>query len=214
MNLDDVIEGWRSQDASTIYGVVDKARLHQLMREQQAKLEKQWRGERWVMYVAMALFLGTSMQILAIMIYPYDDDVLIVWDYFVGVVALAAAVTLAGAMYTLIRTRQLREQGFGDSLRDHLRRRLAQLDDAAKGETRVGFTCLVAGLIFCWAMPAGQDRIHAVPWSEIFVPSPVVLALLVGFLGWVFFRSIPRSRRQTLARKRHLEALLKELEGE
>ena len=34
MNLDDVIEGWRSQDASTLYGVVDKTRLHEVLRQE------------------------------------------------------------------------------------------------------------------------------------------------------------------------------------
>ena len=74
---------------------------------------------------------------LAGMIFPDDDLVLIVWDYFVGFVAVAAGITLTGAMFSLIRTRQMREQGFGGSLRDHLRRRLAQLDDRARIETRV-----------------------------------------------------------------------------
>jgi hypothetical protein len=214
MNLEDLIEGWRSQDASTLYGVVDKTRLHQVLRQEQAKLEKQWRGERWVMYAASALFLITSGLYLAIMIYPYDDDVLIVWDYVVGVVGVAAAITLTGAMFSLIRTRQAREQGFGDSLRDHLGRRLAQLDDEATVETRVGFICLVAGLIFCWAMPAAGDRINDVPWSEIFLPAPLVIVLILGLVCWVFFRSMPRSRQRMLSRKHQLEALLKELDGQ
>jgi hypothetical protein len=213
MNLDDVIEGWRSQDASTLYGVVDKTRLHQVLRQEQAKLEKQWRGERWVMYTASALFLITSGLNLAIMIDP-NDDVLIVWDYIVGVAGVAAAIVLVGALFALRRIRQAREQGFDVSLRDYLRRRLAQLDDEATRESRVGFTALVAGLIFMWAIPTAQERINEVPWDEIYLPSPLVIVLILGFLCWVFFRSIPRNRQRTLSRKRQIEALLKELDGQ
>jgi hypothetical protein len=215
MNLDDVIEGWRSQGTSTFYGVVDKTQLHQLLQQKQTKLEKQWRGERWAMYAASALFLIVSGLNLANIIYPADDDVvLIVWDYVVGVVGVAAAITLVGAMLALLRIRQAREQGFGDSLRDHLRRRLAQLDDEATGESRVAFITLVAGLIFMWAIPTASERFNDVPWSEIYLPSPLVIILILGFLCWVFFRSMPRSRQRTLSRKRQLEALLKQLDGQ
>lgn len=214
MNLDDVIEGWRSQGPSTSHGVVDEAQLHRLLQQKQTKLEKQWRGERWAMYAASALFLIVSGLNLAGIIYPDDDGVLIVWDYVVGVGGVAAAITLVGAMLALLRIRQAREQGFGDSLRDHLRRRLAQLDDEATGESRVAFITLVAGLIFMWAIPTARERLNDVPWSEIYLPSPLVIVLILGFLCWVFFRSMPRSRQRTLSRRRQLEALLKELDGQ
>ena len=51
------------------------------------------------------------------MIYPQDDDVLIVWDYAVPVVGAAAALVMAGAMYAIRRTQAAREQDFGESLR-------------------------------------------------------------------------------------------------
>ena len=165
-----------------------------------------------------ALAFANRMQELGktyeLIIYPDDDVVLIVWDYVVGVVGVAAAITLVGAMLALLRNRQAREQGFGDSLRDHLRRRLAQLDDEATGESRVAFITLVAGLIFMWAIPTARERLNDVPWSEIYLPSPLVIVLILGFLCWVFFRSMPRSRQRTLSRRRQLEALLKELDGQ
>lgn len=213
MNLDDVIEGWRSQGTSTFYGVVDKTQLHQWLQQKQKTLEKQWRRERWAMYAASALFLIVSGLNLADII-SSDDVVLIVWDYVVGIAGVAAAITLAGAMLALLRIRQAREQGFGDSLRDHLRRRLAQLDDEATGESRVAFITLVAGLIFTWAISIASERLNDVPWGEIYLPSPLVIVLILGFLCWMFFRSMPRSRQRTLSRKRQLEALLKELDGQ
>lgn len=42
---------------------------------------------------------------------------LTVWDYVVGVVGVAAALILGSALFAAGRSRQAREQGFGDSLR-------------------------------------------------------------------------------------------------
>jgi peptidoglycan/LPS O-acetylase OafA/YrhL len=212
MNLEEVMEGWRSQDASTLYGV-DKTLLHQVLRQEHAKLEKQWRGERWVMSVVGPFMLIVAGLLLAIMIYSKDDDVLSVWDYVVGVVGVAAAIILAGAMFALRRSRQAREQGFGDSLRDHLRRHIAQLDDEATGESRLAFITLVTGLIYVWAIPFAMHRIDDVP-SEPDWPSPLAIVLILGFLCWVLFRSMPRDRQRKLLRKRQLDALLKELDGQ
>jgi len=222
MNLDDVIEGWRSQDASTLYGVVDKTRLHQALRQEQAKLEKQSRRGLWFGYVfGVAPLLISSGLFLAIMIDPNQPPMfsarLSVWDYVVGVAGLAAAVTIAGAVFALRRSHQAREQGFSDSLRDRLRRRIAQIDDEATGERRLGLICLAAGLICAVAIPVAQFRIaHVpVPYSEMDWPPPLPTVLIVVLLCLELFRWAPRrQRRKDLPRKRQLEALLKELDGQ
>ena len=59
MNLDDVMKTWHSQDLSPLYGV-DKTLLHQALRQEQAKLEKQVRKVRWFMYVVNAVLLITA----------------------------------------------------------------------------------------------------------------------------------------------------------
>src|SRR5262245_61978928 len=113
MNLDDVMEGWRARDASTFYGV-DKTLLHQVLRQDQAKLEKQRRRVRWFMNVVSAFLLVIASLFLAILIDPKDDDVLIVWDYVVGIAGVAAAVVLAGVLFVIRRSQMVREQGFGN----------------------------------------------------------------------------------------------------
>src|SRR6185503_5299646 len=140
----------------------------------------------------------------------------IVWDYVVGGVGVAAALTVAGALLTARRSRQAREQGFGDSLRDHLRRRIAQLDTAATGERRLALIIVAATLICATAITIVSGRIShvPVPWSEIVWPSPFVIVLVFGFLYLLFFRWIPRKQRTVVSRKRQLEALLKELDGQ
>jgi hypothetical protein len=79
------------------------------------------------------------------MFQPNADAVRIVWDYVVGVVGVAAAIVVAWTLFALRRSQQARDQGFGDSLRDHLRRRIAQIDDATR-ERRLALITLAAGL--------------------------------------------------------------------
>ncbi len=219
MNLDDLTEVWRSQDLSPLYGV-DKNLLHQVLRQEEAKLEKQLRRTRWFMNVVTAFLFILAALFLAIMIDPNQPPTfsarLIVWDYVVGGVGVAAPLILAGALFVARRSRQAREQGFGDSLRDHLRRRIAQLDNAATGERRMQLTVVVTTLICATAISIVSGRIQhvPVPWSEIVWPSPFKIVLILGFLYLLFFRWMPRERQHHLSRKYQLEALLKELDDQ
>ena len=219
MNLDDLTEVWRSQDLSPLYGV-DKDLLHQVLRQEQAKLEKQLRRTRWFMVVVTAFLFINAALFLAIMIDPNQPSTFsarfIVWDYVVAGVGVAAALTVAGALWTARRSRQAREQGFGDSLRDHLRRRIAQLDNAATGERRLASIIVAATLTCATAITIVSGRIShvPVPWSEIVWPSPFLIVLVFGFLYLLFFRWIPREQRNVSSRKRQLEALLKDLDSQ
>ena len=219
MNLDEVTEIWRSKDLSQLYGV-DKTLLDLMLRREQAKLEKQRRRARWFVSVMNAVLLITAGLFFAILIDPNQPPVfsarLVVWDYVVGVVGVAATLVLAGTLFVARRSQQAREQGFGDSLRDHLRRRIAELDAEATGERRLGLTMVAAMLICVTAISILEGRIRhvPVPWSEIVWPSPFSIVLILGFLYLLFFRWMPRERQQKLSRKRQLEALLKELDGQ
>lgn len=218
MNLDDLTEVWRSQDLSPLYGV-DKNLLHQVLRQEQATLEKQRRKTTWFAFVTSAVLLITAGLFFAIMIDPNQPPTfsarLRVWDYVVGVAGVAAALILAGALFVARQSRQTREQGFDDSLRDHLRRRIAQLDAEATGERRLELISVAAGLICATAISivAGRIKHVPVPWSELVSPSPFSIVLILGFLYLLFFRWIPRERQRNQSRKRQLEALLNELEG-
>ena len=217
MSPDELAEVWRSQDLAPLYGV-DKSLLHQMLRQEEAKLEKQRRKERWFVSVINAVLLIIAGLFFAILIDPNQPATfsarLSVWDYVVGVVGVAAALILAGALFAAHRSRQAREQGFGDSLRDHLRRRIAQLDAEAAGERRLVLTMVVTMLICATAISilAGRIRHVPVPWNEIVWPSPFKIVLILGFLYLLFFRWMPREWQRSLSRKRQLETLLKELD--
>ena len=212
MNLDDLTTVWRSQDLSPLYGV-DKTLLHQALRQEQAKAEKQHRRVRWFSYFWSAVLFGMATLFLAIMIDPNDDDVLSVWDYVVGIVGVVTAIGLAGALFALRRSQQARAEGFDDSLRDHLRRRIAQLDAEATGERRLAKIIVALTLICAWAVSIASYRINDVPYSE-FAWSPIPNLLMLGFFYLVFVRWSPRLQQRRLARKGQLEALLKELDSQ
>lgn len=210
MNLDDLMEVWRSQDATALHGV-DKTLLHLALRQEQAKLQKQRRIERWFIYVMSALLVAAMGLFLGIMIYPQDDDVLIVWDYAVPVVGAAAALVMAGAMYAIRRTQAAREQDFGESLRDQLRRRIAQLDDQATRELRLTLVGAVAAAICGMAIYVASRRINDVAYNEDW---PILLGLIFLCAFSLGHRRRRRSvQRDILPRKRRLEALLKELDA-
>lgn len=210
MNLDDLMEVWRSQDATALHGV-DKTLLHLALRQEQAKLQKQRRMERWFIYVMSALLVAAMGLFLGIMIYPEDDDVLIVWDYAVPVVGAAAALVMAGAMYAIRRAQSAREQDFGESLRDQLRRRIAQLDDQATRELRLTLVGAVAAAICGMAIYVASRRINDVAYNEDW---PILLGLIFLCAFSLGHRRRRRSvQRDILPRKRRLEALLKELDA-
>jgi hypothetical protein len=219
MTLDDVTAAWRSQDLSPLYGV-DKPLLHQMLRQEQAKLEKQQRRMKRFVYVVSAVLLITAALFFAILIDPNQPATfsarLVVWDYVIGVVGVAAAVTIAAALSALRRSYEARERDFGDSLRDHLRRRIAHLDAAVTSERRLALTLLAAMLIGATAISILAGRIKHVPvsWSEITWPSPFLTVLILVFFYLLLFRWPRRRRRRNVARKRQLEALLKELDGQ
>lgn len=190
---------------------VDKTLLHLALRHEQAKLQKQRRIERWFIYVMSALLVAAMGLFLGIMIYPQDDDVLIVWDYAVPVVGAAAALVMAGAMYAIRRTQAAREQDFGESLRDQLRRRIAQLDDQATRELRLTLVGAVAAAICGMAIYLASRRINDVAYNGDW---PILLGLIFLCAFSLGHRRRRRSvQRDILPRKRRLEALLKELDA-
>ena len=130
MNLDDLMAVWRTQDAAPLHGV-DKTLLHLALRQDEVKLQKARRIERWITYVGSAGIVAGMAVFLAMMIYARERKMMTVWDFAIGIGGAAAALLAGGAMYVGHRAQSRREQRFGESLRDQLNRRIAQLDDRA-----------------------------------------------------------------------------------
>jgi hypothetical protein len=211
MNLDELMTVWKSQDAAPLHDM-NKTLLHLALRQDEAKLQKQRRRQRWIIYVfGVGLVAG-----MALFLYPmiYRDRAT-GWDWALAIGGAAAAWVTVRAIYVNHRAWSVREQSFGQSLRDQLRRSIAQLDDQATGTHRtnvltivlMGGICPAAILVFGWRI--NQKSISDDGYMLV---TTIILCVWSAVTGvWELRRSV---RRDILPRKRRLEALLKELEGQ
>lgn len=214
MTLDDLMAVWRSQDAAPLHGV-NETLLRLAMRQDEAKLLARRRRERWMTYFWSAAIVAGMALFLAIMIYP-DDDVLTGWDYAIPIVGAAAALLWARAIHVSHRAQAVREQRFGESLRDQINRQLAQLD---YGATRVRLANLLGyallPIVCAMAIILASWRINDRPFSDPGLWDPIIfmifwIVITVAASFWWQRRSV---RRDLLPRKSRLEALLKELDA-
>lgn len=214
MTLDDLMEVWRSQDVAPLHGV-NETLLRLALRQDEARLRKRRRRERWLIYLASGGFFVAMAFFLAVMIYPYDDDVLTGLDYAIPVVGAGFALLWGGAMYVSHRAQALREQRFSESLRDQLRRRIAQLDYEARRAVRLAsvivtqlppLVCATAFLLATW-------RINEKSFSDdgYLLISMIFVCIYSCTTGlWQARRSV---ERDLIPRKRRLEAMLQELDA-
>jgi hypothetical protein len=214
MTLDDLMEVWRSQDASPLHGVNDTL-LRLALRQDEAKLRAALRRQKWFNYIAMAGCAGLMALFLAQMINPYDDDVLSVWDYIVTVAGLAADLILWRRIYVDSRAQARHLQGFGESLRDQLNRQLVLIDPFVtfSWANRRNVAYLVLSFGLSAALGFSAARFNDKPYHEVWpvVQGAILYSLIAfGVVGWWLRRLV---RRRLLPRKRRLEALLKEIDG-
>jgi hypothetical protein len=211
MNLDDLMAVWQSQDAAPLHGV-DKTLLHLALRQEQAKLQKERRIERWTTYGASAALVAVMALFLGMMIDARDRKVMTGWDLAIGIGSAAAALIAGGAMYVGHRAQARREQRFGESLRDQLNRRLAQLDDRAT-IARGTLVMVLLGGICPMAIVFFGYRINQKSFSDDGYMAVSTTVMTLVFLVATGIWAIRRQAREVLPRKRQLEALLKELDA-
>jgi hypothetical protein len=211
MNLDDLMSVWRSQDAAPLHGV-NETLLHLALRGEEAKLQKERRIERWTTYGASAGMVAGMAVFLGMMIGARDRNVMTAWDVAVAIGGGAAALCAGVAVYLSHRAQARREQRFGESLRDQINRRLAQLDDQATIARGTMVMVLLGGIcpiaIVLMGLRVNQQSVS--DNAFLFVGTMVWCVMAVAAGIWEIRR---RSQRVDAPRKRELEALLKELDG-
>jgi hypothetical protein len=217
MNLDDLMAVWRSQDAAPLHGVNDTL-LRLALRQDEARLRAWRRREDWFIYLASAflvVFLAWLFLLIVGMFFYIDDDVIAGWDFVIPIVGAVPAVLMGVALYKSRRAQMLREQRFGESLRDQLGRRIAQLDyEATTAVWRAG-VLVIGGGVGATAILVAGIRVNLEAnetfdeWGRIV---RVILTFAIAFVVvvWATRYSV---QRDVLPRKRRLEALLKELDG-
>jgi hypothetical protein len=218
MNLDELMVVWRSQDAAPLHDV-NKTLLHLALRQEEAKQQKCRRIERWIIYVMSAGFVAGMALFLAnmilLMIYRDDMNGLTGWDLALPVVGAVAALISGRAMYVRHRVQALREQRFGESLRDQLNRSIAQLDYQATTLHRTLMLVLVLLTGICpIALLLALSRLNEKSFSD----DGYMVVWLSLMCVWSVATAVWSIRHQTrdvvLPHKRRLEALLKELDGQ
>ena len=210
MNLDDLMAVWRSQEAAPLHDV-DKTLLHLALRQEQAKLRKERRLERWITYVASAGLVAVMAIFLGMMIAARDRNVMTGWDLAIGIGGAAAGLLAGVAMYVGHRAQARREQRFGESLRDQLNRRLAQLDDRTATARTTLITVLLGGICPMAIVLMGL-RVNQKSFSDDGFLAVSTLLMCVGSVaGGVW--ALRHQATGVLPLKRRLEALLKELDG-
>jgi hypothetical protein len=213
MNFDDLMAVWKSQDEAPLHDV-NKTLLHLALRQDEAKLQKERRRERWIIYVFSAGMVAAMALFTAVMIYFHrhrPEKVVTGWDYALPIVGAAAALLAGSAMYVGHRAQAWREPRFGESLRDQLNRSIAQLEVRA---TIVRET-LVSVLLWGICPTAILLLINRI--NEKSIGDDYMLVTLTFILVWSVASSVwwyrRRLQRDVLPRKRRLEALLKELDA-
>ena len=212
MNLDDLMAVWRSQDAAPLHGV-NETLLRLALQQDEAKLQKERCVERWITYVMSAVLVAVMAVFLSIMV--YDDDPRTDWDFAIPIVGVAAALLWGGAMYVSHRAQALRERSFGESLRDQLNRRIAQLDYQATRVVRLASVLVTAlpPLVCATAIILAGWRVNNEPFKTewVWIVGGIFGCAIGSVAGvWQQRRSM---ERDLLPRKAHLEALLKELDA-
>lgn len=216
MNLDELMAVWRTQDAAPLHDM-NKTLLHLALRQDEAKLQKARRRERWIIYVASAGCVAGMAIFLWMMIYFREhrpEKVVTDWDLALPIVGAVAALISVRTLYVNHRARTEREQRFGESLRDQLGRRIAQLEDEARSarRTSVPVIALIGGIAPA-AIVVLSWRVNDKSISDdgyMLVKLLIWCVLSVAFGVWQLRRHV---QRDILPRKRQLEALLKELDG-
>lgn len=217
MNLDDVMEVWRSQNAAPLHAVNDTL-LRLALRQDEARLQAWRRRESWFIYLVsafLAVFLAWLGLLTFGMLVANDDDVITGWDLVSPIAGAAAALLMAVVLYMTRRTQARREQRFGDSLRDQLGRRIAQIDDAITTRGRLVTTFLLAMCLGGVAITVAGARVNMDP-GDTFDAWPRILRLILVFAVMIVFSAWATRRegaRYLSPRKRRLESLLKELDA-
>ena len=218
MNLDDLMAVWRSQDAAPLHGL-NETQLRLALRQDEAKRQKWRRIERWIIYVLSAgVVAGLALclaNMMLLMIYRDDMNGLTGWDLVLPIVGAAAALIGARAVSVGHRAQALREQSFGESLRDQLNRSIAQLDYQATTLHRTLMLVIVLmGGICPTALSLALSRLNEKSFSDdgymiVWLSLMCVFGVATGV--WSIRQ---QARDVVLPHKRRLEALLKELDGQ
>jgi hypothetical protein len=208
MDLDEVLATWRTQDKEPLYGV-NRDLLQLVMQHEQADLRRELRWDQWGTYGVSALLLTfTAFAFAAIY---YDDDPRTVWDYVAASVAALAVGEGVLALWLSRKRQAMRERGFGNSLREEIRRNLSLVDyQLSRGGRRdmallTAAPITLAGVLLYWL--AIQLNNNPFGWLDV----GVIVFIMVLPSVWSVIDTSRRTEQELLPRRRRLSELLETL---
>ncbi len=217
MNLDELMAVWRTQDTAPLHDV-NKTLLHLALRQDEARLQKWRRIERWIVYVFSAGVVAGMAVFLAMMIYfraHRPERVVTLWDLALPFIGAAGALLAGSAMYMNHQGQTRREQSFGESLRDQLNRGIAQLDDQATRARRTSvLVAVMMGGICPTAILILGSRVNGKSISDDGYLTITMILVCIWCVAAGVWETRRKTRDVVLPRKRRLEALLMELDGQ
>ncbi len=204
MNLDEVLDVWRSQDQAPLYDV-NGGRLQQALREEEARRRRGLVIEARITYGFAALVFAGLAIIFALML--YDDDPRTWWDFVIVSLGVAAAVFAAANLYIGRRRLALRERHFGASLHHELGRHVALLDYELSRTWQVSAITrtMLPFFLFTLALYLAIWRINNEPfkWGTDGFPL-LAMSGVMWYSAWI----ARQAAQDMLPRKRRLEELL------
>jgi hypothetical protein len=209
MNLDDMLAAWRTQQAP-LYRV-DSERLRQAVRQELAESRRRAVNEARIIYGSSALMFCFMALVFVGMF--YDDDRRAPADFAIAILGAAAFAFWGLRLYVSRRVLALRQRHLGASLRDEIEQQIAVLDYQIGNRWRPGgvLLTLLPMLVGTITLILAAWRINNEPfdtWEQ--GGSIFVMVLSVALSAWTDRR---KAGRETLPRKRELEALLRELDA-
>jgi len=141
MNFDQMMDSWRAQEQTPLYGV-NRDLLQLVLQNEQASIRRSLRKEQWIAYIAgaaLALFAAFWLWVLT---YKHEP----VLYTFVGAACVGTFALWAGALWVSRRRQAHRERGVGNTLQDEVRRNLSLVEYQLSNVGRIGSALL-------WAVP-------------------------------------------------------------
>ncbi len=215
MNLDELITVWRSQDSAPLHDV-NQTLLQLALRQEDEKLRKQRRRDRWILYFFSAGVIAGMAIFLALMVHARQTrpkTEITGWDLLLPAIGALVGLISVRAVYGNHRAQSRREQSFGQSLREQLLRSIAQLEHEVTNARRTSLLVMVlmGGIAPAIILLLGW-RINGKSVSDdgYLLVSLIALCVWSVVCGlWDLRRSV---RKDILPRKSRLEALLTELD--
>ncbi|MBN9505714.1 MAG: hypothetical protein J0I69_06770 [Altererythrobacter sp.] len=203
MDFDQMLEAWKAQDDKPLYGVnADLLRL--VLRSERDKIRRTLRRDQWITYVvgpAMAAFAAFWLWVTILNRGPALQQV-------AAAIGAGTFVLWVAVFWVSHRRLALRERGFGNSLKDEVRRNLSLVEyQISNGRWAAAVLwsapVMIGALLIYWlAFQINTDTSFSW-WHHAWIVFAIVWSV-----AWTAYAGDRQVRRTLQPRRERLRALL------